>query len=69
MTHKQPQENSDKLYNIEHHIEHHIKQLQEISHTMFVIRNILEQLVDNINVSERTIDDIIFDLEKLIVGD
>lgn len=54
----QPKEISDK-----------INQLQKISYNMFIIRNSLEQLADDIHDSERMIDDIIFDLEDLTNGD
>ena len=62
MIHKQLQEISDKLYNIEHYI----NQLQEISHNICKIRNYLEQLIDDIDNSESIIDDIIFNLEDLV---
>lgn len=59
MIHKQLQEISDKLYNLEHCV----KQLQEISHNIYTIRNSLAQLTDDIDNSESMIDDIIFNLE------
>lgn len=60
--HKQLQEISDKLYNIENYI----NQLQEISHNICTIRNYLEKLIDDIDNSESIIDDIIFNLEDLV---
>lgn len=61
MIHKQLQEISDKLCNIENYI----NQLQEISHNICTIRKSLEQLTDDIDNSESIIDDIIFNLEDL----